>query len=114
VHERERSKSYFAVRLSSLSSRPRWGGKILQLYEPNDVFQISRIRGVEVCELVAVDVEDKHGLSLIDQGYDDLRFRQTAAGYMTWKIVDVGHDQCRLVRRSFAAHTFSKRNLDAS
>jgi hypothetical protein len=56
----------------------------------NDGFEVFLISRVEIIQLVAIHIEYQLRFALYDQRHDDFRFRQTAAGDMARRLVDLG------------------------
>lgn len=57
----------------------------------DDGFEAFLIVRVEIIQLVAIYIEDQLRFAHRDQRHDDFRVRQTAAGDMARKLVDIGY-----------------------
>jgi hypothetical protein len=79
----------------------------------DDGFEVFLIGRVEIIQMVAIHIEYQLRFAPCDQRHDDLRFRQAAAGDMTRKLVDIGHELGFALTRGRASNTFCERNVNA-
>ncbi len=86
---------------------------MLLAHQFDDGFEVFLIGRVEIIQLVAIHIEHQLRFALYDQRHDDFRFRQTAAGDMARKLVDIGHELGFALTRGCAKNTFCERNVNA-
>ena len=79
----------------------------------DDGFEVFLIGRVEIIQLVAIHIEYQLRFALYDQRHDDFRFRKAAAGDMTRKFIDIGHELVFAFTRGRATNTFRERNVNA-
>src|ERR1700722_12243826 len=98
---------------SALGNNGRTLGKMPLADQFDDGFEVFLIGRVEIIQLGAIQIEYQLRFTPRDQGHDDFRSRQAAAGDMARKLVDIGHVLSFALTRGRATNTFLERNVNA-